>query len=112
MLKRQLHEKHKQVKRAEKQARIQHLHSQLAETDHQLDLLRQKSSVQPTSGKSSNQPVATSMPQATGQQEQSWLQQADLDAADAFLDQLDETPAKGSDNHNPPMDKCRKPSKK
>ena len=35
----QLHEKQKQVKRAEKQARVQHLSSQLAETDHQLDLL-------------------------------------------------------------------------
>ena len=39
MLKHQLHEKQKQVKRAEKQAKIQHLHSQLAETDHQLHLL-------------------------------------------------------------------------
>ena len=56
--------------------------------------------VQPTSGKSSNQPAATSTPQTMGQQAQSWLQQADLDAADAFLDQLDETPAKGSYNHN------------
>ena len=102
----------KQVKKAEKQASIQHLHSQLAETDHQLDLLRQKSSVHPPSSKRSNQPVAASTPQAMGQQEQSWLQQADLDAADAFLDQLDETTAKRSDNHNPPMDKSSKPSRK
>ena len=112
VLKCQLHEKCKQVKKAEKQARIQHHHSQLAETDHQLDLLRQKSSVHPPSGKSSNQPVAASTPQAIGQQEQSWLQQADLDAADAFLDQLDETPAKRSDNHNSPMDMSSKPSRK
>ena len=68
--------------------------------------------VQSTSGKSSNQPAATSTPQMTGQQDQSWLQQADLDAADVFLDQLDETPAKGSDNHNQPVDKSSKPSKK
>ena len=94
VLKHHLHEKCKQVKKAENQARIQHLHSQMAETDHQLDLLRQKSSVHPPSGKSSNHPVAASTPQATGQQEQSWLQQTDLDTVDAFLDQLDETPAK------------------
>ena len=112
VLKHQLQEKCKQVKKAEKQARIQHLHSQLAETDHQLDLLRQKSSVQPPSSKSSNQPVAPSTPQATGQQEQLWLQQADLEAMDAFLDQLDDTPAKRSDSHNPPMDKSCKPSRK
>ena len=60
MLKCQLHEKCKQVKKAEKQAGIQHLHSQLAETDHQLDMLTQKTSAQPTSGKSLSQPVATS----------------------------------------------------
>ena len=68
--------------------------------------------VQPTSGKSSNQPAATSTPQTTGQQDQSWLQQADLDAADVYLDQLDETPAKGSDSHNQPMHKPSKPFKK
>ena len=68
--------------------------------------------VQPTSGKSSNQPAATSTPQTMGQQDQSWLQQADMDVADEFLDQLDETPAKGSDNHNQPVDKSSKPSKK
>ena len=68
--------------------------------------------VQPTSGKSSNQPAATSTSQTTGQQDQSWLQQADIDTMDVILDQLDETPAKGSDNHNQPMDKSSKPSKK
>ena len=47
-----------------------------------------------------------------GQQDQSWLQQADLDTVDAFLDQLDEPPAKGLDNHNQPMDKSSKSSKK
>ena len=41
VLKCQLHEKWKQVKKAEKQARIKHLYSQLAETDHKLDMLRQ-----------------------------------------------------------------------
>ena len=64
------------------------------------------------SGESSNQPAATSTPQTMGQQDQSWLQQADLDTVDAFLDQLDETPAKGLDNHNQPVDKSSKPSKK
>ena len=57
------------------------------------------------SGKNSNWPAATSTPQTTGQQDQLWLQQVDLDAVDAFLDQLDETPAKGLDNHNQPVDK-------
>ena len=42
VLKCQLHERHKQVKKAKKQARIQQLHSQFAETDHQLDMLKQK----------------------------------------------------------------------
>ena len=42
VLKHQLHEKWKQVKKAEKQARIQQLCSQLAETDHQLVMLKQK----------------------------------------------------------------------
>ena len=111
VLKHQLHEKWKQVKKAEKQARIQHLHSQLAKTDHQLDMLRQKTLAQSTSGKSSSQPVATSTPQNAGHQDQSWLQQADLDAANAFLNQLDETPAKGSGDNNHTMDKSSKPSK-
>ena len=51
-LKHQLHEKHKQVKKAEKHARIQHFCSQLAGMDHQLEMLRWKASTQPTSGKS------------------------------------------------------------
>ena len=112
VLKHQLYEKHKQVKKAEKQARIQHLQSQLAETDQQLDMLKQKSLAQSTSGKSSSQPAATSTPQTTSHQDQSWLQQAELDAADAFLDQLDDTPARGSGNNNQLTDKSSKPSKK
>ena len=84
ILKRQLHDKHKQVKKAEKQARIQQLHSKLAETDHQLDLLKQQSLAQSTANKSSRQPAATSTPRSAGQADQSWLQQADLDAANAF----------------------------
>ena len=38
-LKHQLHAKCKQIKKAEKQAKIQHLRLEIAETDHQLDLL-------------------------------------------------------------------------
>ena len=105
VLKRQLHEKHKQVKKAEKQARIQYLHSQLAETDHQLDMLTQKTLAQSTSDKSSSQPVATSTPQTTSHQDQSWPHQVDIDAADVFLNQLDDTPVKRSDNHNQPADR-------
>ena len=45
-------------------------------------------------------------------QDQSWLQKADLDVADAFLHQLDETPAKGSGDNNHARDKSSKPSKK
>ena len=51
-----------QVKKAKKQARIQQLQSQLAEMDLQLDMLKQKSLAQSTSGKSSSQPAATSTP--------------------------------------------------
>ena len=99
-------------KKAKKQARIQQLWSQLVEMDHQLDMLKQKTLAQYTSGKSSSQPAATSIPQNTGHQDQSWLQQADLDAADAFLNQLDDTPVKGSGNNNQVMDKSSKSSKK
>ena len=112
VLKCQLHEKWKQVKKAKKQARIQQPWSQLAEMDHQLDMLKQKTLAQSTSGKSCSQSAATSTPQNTGHQDQSWLQQADLDAADAFLNQLDDTPAKGSGDNNQAMDKSSKPSKK
>ena len=75
-------------------------------------MLKQKSLAQSTSGKSSSQSAATSTPQTTGHQDQSWLQQADLDAADAFLNQLDDTPMKGSGNNNQPTDKSSKPSKR
>ena len=100
------------MKKAEKQARIQHLHSQLAETDHQLDLLRKKMAVQPAVGKSSSQPVAVSTPQTMAQHDQPWLQQADIDAADTFLDHLDDTSSKGTDSHNQPAEKSSKSSKK
>ena len=40
------------------------------------------------------------------------LEQAHLDAADMFLDQLDETPAGGSGNSNHAVEKSSKPSKK
>ena len=75
-------------------------------------MLRKKTSVQSTLGKSSSQPVATSTPWNASHQDQLWLQQVDIDAADAFLNQLDEIPAKGSDNHSQPMDKSSKPSNK
>ena len=96
ILKCQLHDKCKQMKKAKKQAKIQQLHSQLAETDHQLDLLKQKTIAQSTTTKATRQPAATSTPQNAGHSNQSWLQQADLDAADDFLNWLDDTPAKGS----------------
>ena len=110
--KHQLHEKHKQVKKVEKQAKIQELQFQLAETDQQFDLLIWKTSAQPTSGKGACQPAATSTPQIVTQQDQSWLQQADIDAADAFLNQLDDTLAKGADSQKQPADKSSKTSKK
>ena len=75
-------------------------------------MLKQKSLAQSTTGKSSSQPAATSTPQNTGHHDQSWLQQADLDAADAFLNQLDDTPAKGSGDNNHTTDKSSKTSKK
>ena len=78
----QLQAKQRQVKKAEKQARIQHLCSQLAETDHQLEVLHKRSAAQPGSSQGSSVPIAPSTPKSTAQQEQSWLQQADLNAAD------------------------------
>ena len=112
ILKHQLHDKCKQVKKAEKQARIQQLHSMLAETDHQLDLLKQKSLAQSTTNKSSRQPAVTSTPQNAGQADQSWLQQANLDAANAFLNQLDDTQAKGAGDSQHIIDKPGKAAKK
>ena len=111
-LKQQLHDKCKQVKKAEKQARIQQFCSQLAETDHQLDLLKQKSLAQSTTNKSSRQPAATSTPQNAGQADHSWLQQADLDTANAFLNQLDDTPAKEGGDSQHIADKPGKAAKK
>ena len=112
ILKCQLHDKHKWVKKAEKQAQIQQLHSVLAETDHQLDLLKQKSLAQSTINKGSRQPAATSTPQNFGQADQSWLQEADLDAADAFLNQLDDTSANEAGDSQHSADKPGKATKK
>ena len=112
ILKCPLHDKCKQVKKAEKQARIQQLYSQLAETDHQLDLLKQKTIAQSTTIKAPRQPAATSTPQNAGHSDQLWLQQADLDVADAFLNQLDDTPAKGSSGSQHTADKTSKAAKK
>ena len=112
ILKHQLHDKHKQVKKAEKQGRIQQLHSQLAETDHQLNLFKQKSLAQSTTNKGSRQPATTSMPQNAGQADQSWFQQADLDVANAFLNQLDDTPTKGVSDSQHITDKPSKAAKK
>ena len=67
---------------------------------------------QSTSGKCSSQPAATSTPQNIGHQDQLWLQQAYLNVTDAFLNQLDDTPAKGSRNNNQATDKSSKSSKK
>ena len=112
IFKHQLHDKCKQVKKAEKQARIQQLHSQLAETDHQLDLLKQKTIAQSTTTKAPRQPAAMSTAQNAGHFDQSWLQQADLDVADAFFNQLDDTPAKGSGDSQHTADKTSKTAKK
>ena len=96
VLKHQLHEKWKQVKEAKKQARIQQLHSHLAEMDHLLHMLKQKTLAQSASGKNSSQPAATSTLQNASHEDQLLLQQADLDVADTFLNQLDDKPAKAT----------------
>ena len=44
--------------------------------------------------------MAASTPQLVAQEDQSWLQQADIDAADAILNQLDDTPGKGTNNQS------------
>ena len=75
--------------------------------EHQLDILKQKTLPQSATGKGSSQPTAISSPQNAGHQDQLWLQQANLDALDAFLNQ-----AKGSGNNNPAMGKPGKTSKK
>ena len=84
----------------------------MAETDHQLDLLKQKFLAQFTTNKSSRQPAATNTSQNAGQADQSWLQKADLDAADAFLNQLDDTPAKGASDSQHIAHKPSKAAKK
>ena len=56
--------------------------------------------------------VASSTPQSAAQWDQSWLQQADINVADAFLNQLDDTPAKNTDTPVQQMEKPTKTSKK
>ena len=52
------------------------------------------------------------MPVSSGTSQHQWLQQAELDVADAFLDQLDETPAKDSTAPVMTAEKQSKSSKK
>ena len=80
--------------------------------DYQLDMLKQKTLAQSTTSQDSSQPAATSTPQNTSHQAQSWLQQVDFDAANAFLNQLDDTLAKEFSENNHAMDKPSKTSKK
>ena len=75
-------------------------------------MLKQKSLAQSAASKGSSQPAATSTPQNASHQDQSWLKQVDLDAADSFLNQLDDTAAKGSGDNNHAMDKHSKAKKK
>ena len=70
------------------------MHSQIVATDEQLAHLQQQSKNTKFSNKEGKQPVASSTPQSRGHFQQQWLQQAELDIADAFLDKLDEMPAK------------------
>ena len=95
-LKKQLQSKKKQVQKVQKSAKIEQLHSQIAETDEQLAHLRQQSKSSKSNDKNITDPTASSTLVSSGTSQHQWLQQAELDVVDAFLDQLDETPAKDS----------------
>ena len=64
--------------------------------DQQLEHLQQLSKSTKSNDKEGSQPIASSTPQSSRTFWQQWLQQAELDV-DAFLDQLDEMPAKDCD---------------
>ena len=93
-LKKQLQSKKKQVQKEQKNAKIEQLCSQIAETDEQLAHLHQQSKTSKPTEKNVTHPTASSTPSSSGNSQHQWLQQAGLDVVDAFLDQLDETPAK------------------
>ena len=107
-LKQQLQSKKNQVQKAQKNAKIQELHSQITETDQQLECLWQQSKTSKSSDNEGSQPMAASTLQSGGNLQQQWLKQEEWDVTDVFLDQLDETPAK---DHEVQSDKQSKPAK-
>ena len=111
-LKKKLQSKKKQVQKAQKTTKVEQLHSQIVATDEQLAHLWQQTKSMKSSDKEGSQPTASSTPLASGNLQQQWLQQGEQDVADAFLDQLDETPAK--DRETPALQSKRqsKASKK
>ena len=108
-LKKQLHSKNKQYKKAAKQVKIQDLQSQIAATDEQLEKLQQKKASQCNDTRVSR-PVISSTSQPSAPAQSSRVQQADLDVRDVFLNQLDE-PIKEQDGTSKP-DKPSRSAKK
>ena len=90
-LKKQLQSRKKQVQKAQKSAKIEQLCSQIAETDVQLACLWQQSKFSKSNDKNVTHPTASSTLVSSGNSQHQWLQQAELDVANAFLDQLART---------------------
>ena len=98
----------KKSEKAQKSAKIAQLRSQIAETDDQLACLRQQAQNAAPVEKSVPQPSAASTPSGNIDSQQQWLQQAELDVADTFLDQLNDTPTK---THEVPAKQSEQPAK-
>ena len=111
-LKKQLQSKKKEVQKAQKPTKIEQLHSQIVATDEQLALLQHQSSSKRSSDKEESLPTVAGTPQPSGNLQQQWLQQAELDVTDMFLDHLDDTPAKHKGTPVVQSDRQSKTSKK
>ena len=107
-LQKQLQAKKKEIRKAQKSAKISQLQSQIAETDEQLVCLRHQAHNATPGEKSVPQPSAASTPSGNIDSQPQWLQQTELDIADAFLDQLDDTPTM---THEVPAKQSEQPAK-
>ena len=111
-LQKQLQAKKKEIRKAQKSTKLVQLQSQIAETDEQLAFLRHQAHNATPGEKSVPQPSAASTPSGNIDSHQRWLQQAELDIADTFLDQLDDTPTKTHEVPAKPLEQPVKSSNK
>ena len=84
-LQKQLQSKKKQVQKAQKSVKIEQLYSQIAEMDEQLAHLWQQSKSSKSNDNTITHPTASSTLASSGAGQHHWLQQAELDVADAFF---------------------------